>query len=43
MTVTVHRPEDSSKEYSIVLTVADNDQGIPAGNLNRVSGPFFSL
>ena len=40
--VSVHRPEDSSKDYSIVLTVADNGQGIPAGNLNRIFEPFFT-
>jgi C4-dicarboxylate-specific signal transduction histidine kinase len=40
--ITVHHPEDSSKDYSIVLTVADNGQGIPAGNLNRIFEPFFT-
>ncbi|MBU4582345.1 MAG: PAS domain S-box protein [Proteobacteria bacterium] len=40
--ITVHRPEDSSKDYSIFLTVADNGQGIPAGNLDRIFEPFFT-
>jgi PAS domain S-box-containing protein len=40
--ITVHHPEDSSKDYSIVLTVADNGQGIPAGNMNRIFEPFFT-
>jgi len=40
--ITVHRPEDSSKDYSIFLTVADNGRGIPAGNLNRIFEPFFT-
>ena len=40
--ITVHRPEDSSKDHSIFLTVADNGQGISAGNLNRIFEPFFT-
>ncbi|MFH1146516.1 MAG: ATP-binding protein [Pseudomonadota bacterium] len=40
--ITVHRPEDSSKDDSIFLTVADNGRGIPAGNLNRIFEPFFT-
>jgi len=40
--VAVHRPEDSSKEHPVVLTVADNGQGIPAINLDRVFEPFFT-
>jgi PAS domain S-box-containing protein len=40
--VSVHRPEDSSKDYSIFLTVADNGRGIPAGNLDRIFEPFFT-
>jgi two-component system NtrC family sensor kinase len=40
--ITVHRPEDSAKEHSVYLTVADNGQGIPAGNLNRIFEPFFT-
>jgi C4-dicarboxylate-specific signal transduction histidine kinase len=40
--VTIHPPEDSSKEHSVILTVADNGQGVPAGNLNRIFEPFFT-
>jgi len=40
--ITVHHPEDSPKRYSILLTVADNGQGIPTGNLNRIFEPFFT-
>ncbi len=40
--ITVHHPEDSSKEHSIALTVANNGRGIPAGNLNRIFEPFFT-
>lgn len=40
--ISVHRPEDSAKEHSISLTVADNGQGIVPGNLNRIFEPFFT-
>ena len=40
--ITVHRPEDSSKEGPVILTVADNGQGIPAGTLNWIFEPFFT-
>jgi PAS domain S-box-containing protein len=40
--VTIHRPEDSSKDYSIFLTVADNGHGIPAGDLDKIFEPFFT-
>jgi len=40
--ITVHRPEDSSEDYSIFLTVADNGQGIPTGNMDLIFEPFFT-
>ena len=40
--VTVHRPEVSSKSFSILLIVGDNGYGIPAGNLNLIFEPFFT-
>jgi len=40
--VNVHRPEVSSKSFSILLIVADNGFGIPAENLNLIFEPFFT-
>jgi hypothetical protein len=40
--VTVGHPEVSSKKFSILLIVADNGYGIPAGNLNLIFEPFFT-
>jgi PAS domain S-box-containing protein len=40
--ITVHYQEDSSNDYSIGLTVADNGQGIPAESINLIFEPFFT-
>ncbi|MDO9585678.1 MAG: ATP-binding protein, partial [Syntrophales bacterium] len=40
--ITVNYPEVSSKNPSILLIVADNGHGIPAGNLDRIFEPFFT-
>ena len=40
--ITVRRPEDSSKNSFLILTIADNGHGIPAVNLNRIFEPFFT-
>lgn len=40
--ITVNRLEVTSTRPSVRLTVADNGQGIPAGNLGRIFEPFFT-
>jgi PAS domain S-box-containing protein len=40
--ITVHRPENSLKDHSIFLTVADNGHGILAGELDMIFEPFFT-
>ncbi len=40
--ITVHRPGISSNRPSVLLTVADNGQGILAENLGLIFEPFFT-
>ena len=40
--ITVHYSEDSSKDYSIVLTIADNGHGVPVEKIDLIFEPFFT-